>query len=180
MRKAQKEELVARFEQLLQEGRHFILSGYRGLDVKEMLQLRRAIGGAGGQLRVVKKSLFQRALGEGEKSGLAQHMEGPIAVTFVSGDPGAVLKEMQTFARAHEELAFKGGWVDDELLDGEQLAELASLPSREELLGRLLATLSAPLAEFVGVLQAVPRDLVLTLGALAKQREETAEAAAGS
>lgn len=180
MRKAQKEELVAHFEQLLQEGRHLILSGYRGLDVKEMIQLRRAISGAGGQLRVVKKSLFRRALGEGDRSGLAQYMEGPVAVTFVSGDPTAVLKEMQTFARAHEELEFKGGWLDDELLDGEQLAELASLPPREEILARLVATLSVPLTELVGVLQAVPRDFVLTLDALAKQREGTAEAAAPS
>ena len=180
MRKAQKEELVAEFEELLRESRHFVISGYRGLDVKDMIQLRRAIRGSGGEFRVVKKSLFRRALGEGERSGLSEHMEGPVAVTFVSDNPMPVLQEMQTFARTHQQLDFKGGWVDDEMLDGDQLAELASLPPREELLARLLASLSGPLTQLVGVLQAVPRDFVLTLDALAKQREKTAEAAAPS
>jgi large subunit ribosomal protein L10 len=180
VRKAQKEEMVAHFQGLLEECRHVIVSGYRGLDVKAMIQLRRAVTGAGGQLRVVKKSLFGRALGDGESAGLAQHMEGPVAVTFVSGDPAPVLKEMQAFARTHAELEFRGGWVEEELLDAEQVAELASLPPREVLLAGLLAGLSGPLAQLVGLLQAVPRDLALTLEALAKQREGEAGATAGT
>lgn len=180
MRKSQKQEMVAELEETLREQRHMILSGYRGLTVKEMNQLRRAIKDAGGRLRVVKKRLFQRALGEGEQSGLTQYMEGPVAVTFVSEDPMAVLREMRRFASGHEQLAFKGGWVEEQLLDGDQLAELASLPPREQLLAWLLAALSGPLAQLVGTLQAVPRDLALTLDALAKQREREAGAAAGA
>jgi len=107
-------------------------------------------------------------------------MEGPVAVTLVSGDPMAVLREMRRFASAHEQLAFKGGWVEEQLLDGDQLVELASLPPREQLLAWLLAALSGPLAQLVGTLQAVPRDLALTLAALAKQREGEAGAAAGA
>lgn len=178
MRKAEKKELVAQFEELLREDPHIILSGYRGLPVKEMVQLRRAIRGAGGQLRVVKKSLFQRALGEGEQAKLGEYMEGPIAVVSVSGDPLDVLKTMREFARTHEELAFRGGWVDAELLDAHQLVELASLPPYNELLAWLLASLSAPLTQFVGLLQAVPRDLALTLAAVAEKRGGEAEAPA--
>jgi large subunit ribosomal protein L10 len=180
VRKAQKEEMVAHFQGLLGECRHLIVSGYRGLDVKAMIQLRRAITAAGGELRVVKKSLFRRALGEGESVGLAEHMEGPVAVTFVSGDPDAVLKEMQAFARTHPQLEFRGGWVQEELLDGEQVSELASLPPRQILLAQLLSGLSGPLTQLVGVLQAVPRDLVMTLDALAKKREGEAGATAGA
>jgi large subunit ribosomal protein L10 len=168
--------MVAHFQGLLEECRHVIVSGYRGLDVKAMIQLRRAVTGAGGQLRVVKKSLFGRALGDGESAGLVQHMEGPVAVTFVSGDPAPVLKEMQAFARTHAELEFRGGWVEE----AEQVTELASLPPREVLLSGLLAGLSGPLAQLVGLLQAVPRDLALTLEALAKQREGEAGATAGT
>jgi large subunit ribosomal protein L10 len=171
---------VAGLEEALRQGPQVVLSGYRGLSVKEMGQLRRAVRGAGGELRVVKKTLFRRALGEGEQSGLARYMEGPVAVTFVSGDAIAVLKEMQAFARAHEAFEFKGGWVDNRLLAGNQLVELAALPPREELLARLLACLSAPMARLVGVLQAVPRDLVLTLEALARQRAAEEGASAGA
>lgn len=180
MRKAQKEEMVAHFQGLLEECRHLIVSGYRGLDVKAMIQLRRTVTAAGGELRVVKKSLFRRALGEGESARLTEHMEGPVAVTFVSGDPDAVLKEMQAFARTHPQLEFRGGWVEEELLDGEQVGELASLPPRQMLLAQLLSGLSGPLTQLVGVLQAVPRDLVLTLEALARQREGEAGATAGT
>ena len=178
MRKSEKERLVADFEETLREKDHLVLCAYRGLAAKEMVELRRAIRGAGGELRVVKKRLFQRALGEGDKSGLAEHMEGPVAVTFVSGDPAPVLKEMASFARTHEELEFKGGWIEGQLVDGGQVTELASLPPREELLGRLLACLSAPLSQLVGALQAVPRDLALTLDAIVKQREGETGAAA--
>ncbi|MCJ7822216.1 MAG: 50S ribosomal protein L10, partial [Armatimonadetes bacterium] len=144
MRKAQKEETVARFQGMLEGSRHLIVSDYRGLDVKAMIQLRRAITAAGGELRVVKKSLFRHALGEGESAGLVEYMEGPVAVTFVAGDPDAVLKEMQAFGRTHPQLEFKGGWVEAELLDGQQVGELASLPPRQILLAQLLSGLSGP------------------------------------
>lgn len=171
MRKDEKQQVVAELEEALREWQHLIVCGYRGLSVKAMAQLRRAIREAGGQLRVVKKTLFQRALGEGHESGLTQYMEGPVAVAFASRDPLAVLKEMSAFARTHEQLDLKGGWVDGQLLGGGQLAELATLPPREELLGRLLTALTAPVAQLAAVLEAVPRDLVLTLHALAQQRE---------
>jgi len=180
VRKAEKQQVVVELEEWLRGCEHLIISGYRGLDVKAMAQLRRAIREAGGQLRVVKKTLFQRALGEGDETGLIQYMEGPVAVTFISEDPLPVLKGMSAFARTHEQLDLKGGWVDGQLLTGGQLNELAALPPREELLGRLLTMLSAPVAQLAAVLQAVPRDLVLTLQALAQQREGEGGAAAGS
>jgi len=176
VRKAEKEQVVAELQQALQGCQNIIACGYRGLSVKALTQLRRAIREAGGQFRVVKKTLFQRAAAGGEQSGLTQYLEGPIAVTFVSGDPVAVLKEMSAFARAHEQLQLKGGWVDRRLLEGGQLIELAALPPRAELLARLLGCLSGPLAQLVAVLQALPRDLVLTLQAIAKQREGEAGA----
>lgn len=177
MRKAEKGQLVAALQEALQEQPHLIVTGYRGLTMKEMTELRRALAKLGGRLQVVKKTLFRRALGEEARAGLADYLEGPVAVTFVSGDAVSVLKEMSAFARTHDELAFKGGWVESHLFDGQQLAELASLPPREVLLGRLAGVLSAPLSQLVGTLQAVPRDLVLTLQAIVRQREEAGAAA---
>jgi large subunit ribosomal protein L10 len=179
LRKAQKEQLVAQLAELAAASPHIIVTGYRGLTVKEMTELRRALAKLGVRLKVVKKTLFRRALGEGDRAALAAHLEGPVAAAFVTGDAVAVVKELSAFARTHEELEFRGGWFENQLFDGPQLLELAKLPSREELLARLAGVLSAPLGQLVGVLQAVPRDLVLSLQALVKQREEAGAPAAG-
>ena len=176
MRRSQKQEVVAELQAAVDEHPHLVVTGYRGLSVKEMTELRRALKNHGAHLKVVKKTLFLRALGQGARAGLADHLDGPVAVTFVSGDAANVLKEISTFARTHEQLGFQGGWVDGNLFDGRQLAELAALPARNELLGRLVGVLSAPLSQLVGTLQAVPRDLVLTLQAIAGQRQEAGAA----
>lgn len=180
MRKSRKEEMVAEFTAALQEAEHVVLTDYRGLSVKEMTELRRAVGEAGGRLRVARNSLFLRALAGSEQSGLGEFLIGPVAATFVSGDPAPLLRAMTAFARRHEQLAFKGGWVDSRVYGAADMETLANLPPREQLLATLLASLSAPISQLAAILQAIPRDLVLTLQALAAQKEEQAGAAASA
>lgn len=178
MRKDEKEQVVAELQQELDAADDLIISGYRGLTVKELTELRRSIGGLGAHLRVVKKTLLLRALAGRDEEQISAHLEGPVAVTFVSGDPMPVIKAMSAFARTHEELDLKGGWIERGAVSGSQLLEIATLPPREELLGRLLAAVQAPLASLVMTLQAIPRDLALTLQAVAEKR--SGEAAAGA
>ena len=180
MRKAEKQQVVAELEEMLSQPGAVVLTDYRGLKVKEVGELRRLLAKTGARTRVVKNTLLRRALGEGERAGLAAFLEGPVAMTVAPGDALAVLKEITAFARTHQTLALKGGWVESRVFSGAELTEMAALPPREELLGRLVGVLSAPLSQLVGVLQAVPRDLVLTLQALAKQKEEQAGAAASA
>jgi large subunit ribosomal protein L10 len=170
--------MVAELQRALEAADHLVVSGYRGISVKDISELRRSIRDAGGRMRVVKKSLFGRALEGRPEAELAQLMEGPVAITFVAGDAMDTLKTMNTFARGHEELQFMGGWVEGQLVDGAQVAEIASLPPREELLARLLSSVNWPLTELVSLLQAVPRDLVLTLQALSERRAGEGAAAA--
>ena len=172
MRKAQKEQVVAELEDVLKQPGSVILVDYRGLKVKEMAELRRSLAKAGGRLRVVKNTLLRRALEGHERAGLTEFLEGPVAMTMTPDDPVAVLKEIASFARAHEQLEMKGGWSEGRVFSAADLTEMATLPPKEELLGRLVGVLSAPLSQLVGTLQAVPRDLVLTLQGLAKQREQ--------
>lgn len=115
------------------------------------------------------------------QSDLKPYLKGPMAATFVDGDYTVVLKEMSAFAKTHDELKFKGGWVEARAFNGAQMAELATIPPREVLLSMLVSVMNGPLSQLVGTLQAVPRDLVLTLMSLAEQRGggEAAEAAAG-
>lgn len=177
MRKQEKEQVVAELHAAVQAHGSVILTDYRGLTVKELTELRRRLAGLGVSLRVVKNTLLKRALSE-DQQGLAEFLKGPVAATFVSGDPAPVLKEMSAFAKTHDELAFKGGWVEARVYSGVEVASLATMPPREQLLGMLVAVLSAPLSQLVGTLQAGPRDLMLTLMALAGQRESAATATA--
>jgi len=177
VRKSEKGEVVEDLRAAMQQCGSVILTDYRGLTVKEITELRVKLAGLGVSLRVVKNTLLQRALSE-EQQGLAEFLKGPIAATFVPGDPAPVLKEMSAFAKTHDELQFKGGWVEARAYSGADVAALATLPPREQLLGRLVSVLNAPLSQLVGTLQAVPRDLVLTLMALVEQREGAAAAAA--
>ncbi len=93
-----------------------------------------------------------------------------MAATFVPGDFTVVLKEMSAFAKTHKQLEFKGGWVEARAFDAAQVAALATIPPREQLLGMLVSVLNAPLSQLVGTLQAVPRDLVLTLMSVAEKK----------
>ena len=178
VRKDEKAQVIAELEQALRGADNLIISGYRGLTVKDLSELRRSIAGSGAHMRVVKKTLLLRALAGREAAALKDHMEGPVAVTFVPGDPLPVLKTMSAFARTHQALEFTGGWIEGKAFNGGQLVDIAALPPKEEILARLLASLQWPLVQLVGVLQAVPRDLVLTLQALAERRAGEAGAAA--
>lgn len=176
MRKQEKAEVVEELRAAMQEHGSVILTDYRGLTVKEITELRIKLAAMGASVRVVKNTLLQRALTE-EQQELVAFLQGPIAATFVPGDAGPVLKEMSAFAKTHDELKFKGGWVESRAYSGQDMVALATIPPREQLLGMLVSVLNAPLSQLVGTLQAVPRDLVLTLMALAEQREGAAAAA---
>jgi len=176
VRKQEKAGVVEELRAAMQEHGSVILTDYRGLTVKEITELRVKLAAMGVSVRVVKNTLLSRALTE-EQQGLVEFLKGPVAATFVSGDPTAVLKEMSAFAKTHDELKYKGGWVEARAYSGPDIAALATLPPREQLLGMLVSVLNAPLSQLVGTLQAVPRDLVMTLLALAEQRAGAAAAA---
>ena len=179
MRKSEKAVIVEDLTVAMRENAAIILSDYRGLTVKEMSDLRRRLAALGVSLRVVKNTLLRRSLTE-DQQGLVEYLKGPMAATFVPGDFGPVLREMTAFAKTHKQLEFKGGWIEARVFDGTQVASLADIPPREQLLGMLVSVLNAPLSQLVGTLQAVPRDLVLTLMSLAEQRSGGGEAEAAA
>ncbi len=169
MRKQEKAEVIDDLKDKLRDHSCVILTDYRGMTVKDMAELRRTLARFGATMQVVKNTLLARSLPE-EQRGLAQYLKGPVAATFVSGDYGALLKEMTNFARTHPQLEFRASWVDARAFGPQDTTTLATLPSREQLLSMLVTTLSSPLSGLVGTLQAVPRDLVLTLMSLVEQR----------
>jgi large subunit ribosomal protein L10 len=146
-----------------------LLTEYRGLTVAQMAILRRALREAGGTYKIYKNTLVRfaaRDLG----LELDELLTGPTAIAFVDGDPVIVAKALRDFARTNENLVVKGGVLGDQLLSAAEAKALAEVAPREELLARLAGALAAPMQQFAGLLQAVPRNFAYGLAALIDQQ----------
>jgi large subunit ribosomal protein L10 len=154
-----------------------LLTEYRGLTVAQMATLRRSLREAGGTYKIYKNTLVRfaaRDLG----LELDELLTGPTAIAFVDGDPVVVAKALRDFAKTNEHLVVKGGVLGDQLLSAADAKALADVAPREELLARLAGALAAPMVQFAGLLQAVPRDFAYGLAALIDQQGGVPEAPA--
>ncbi|MDP9453334.1 MAG: 50S ribosomal protein L10 [Actinomycetota bacterium] len=147
-----------------------LLTEYRGLKVGELAELRRNVRQAGGDYRIYKNTLVRRAAQELELDGVDSLLTGPTALAFVTGDPVEVAKALRDYARANPALVIKGGVLGTSALSADQTRALAEVPPRPVLLARLAGGLAAPLQQFAGLLQALPRNLAYGLSALIDQR----------
>jgi large subunit ribosomal protein L10 len=146
-----------------------VLTEYRGLDVASISQLRRALREAGGEYKIYKNTLVRFAARD---LGLEidELLTGPTAIAFVDGDAAAVAKALRDSARANPALVVKGGLLGTKALTAEDVRALADLPSREVLLAQLAGAMAAPLQQFAGLLQALPRNFAYGLKALIDQQ----------
>lgn len=116
---------------------------YRGLTVKEIQQLRRSIREADGVMKVYKNTLVQKAIEELDLVNMDSILEGPSAFVFAKGDAVAPAKALKDFAKENEKLVLKGGMMDGEFQDAAAFETIASLPSRDQLLGQIASSLTA-------------------------------------
>ncbi len=152
-----------------------ILTEYRGLTVTEISNLRRALRPAGGEYKVYKNTLVRFAA-RGLGLELDEMLEGPTAIAFVKGDAVTVAKALRDFARTNPKLVVKGGLLGEKVLDAKDTAALAEVAPREVLLARLAGGMAAPMVQFAGLLQALPRNLAYGLKALIDQKGGAPEA----
>jgi large subunit ribosomal protein L10 len=150
-----------------------VLAEYRGLEVGNMTELRRHARRSGVYLRVLKNTLARRAVKDTPFAGLADKMVGPL-VYGISSDPVATAKVMNEFAKGNEKFVIKAGAMPNAVISAKEVAALASLPSREELLAKLMGTMQAPIAQFVRTLNEVPSKFVRALAAVRDAREKVA------
>ncbi len=160
-----KKAVVAEVSAEVARAQAIVLAENRGLEVGQMTELRKRARGAGVYFRVVKNTLARRAVADTPFAELADQMVGPLAYGM-SSDPVALAKVLHEFAKGNEKLAIKGGAMANYVMSPKDVASLATLPSREELLARLLGTMQAPVAQFVRTLNEVPSRLVRTLAAV--------------
>jgi large subunit ribosomal protein L10 len=169
----EKKELVAEISAKVAQAQAIVLAEYRRLEVGEITKLRAKARGAGVYFRVLKNTLARRAVTDTPFAGLAQHMVGPL-MYGMSADPVAVAKVLNDFAKTNDKLVIKAGAMPGEVMTAKQVASLASLPSRPELLARLMGTMQAPVAKFAQTLNEIPSKFVRTLAAVRDQKEKQA------
>lgn len=165
LNRQEKAAMVEEVGALLATAQSIVVAEYRGLDVEAITRLRREARKQGVQLRVLKNTLARRALDGTPFAGLADKLVGPLVYGF-SADPVAAAKVLSTFAKDNDKLVVRAGAMPNHVMDETGVKALASLPSRDELLAKLMATMQAPIGQFVRTLNEVPARLVRTLAAV--------------
>lgn len=168
----EKQEVVVELRERLGGARAFYLTDFTGLSVKRVTELRRRLRNAGVEYVVVKNTLAQRALEGLDLPDVARFFTGPTGVAITGQDVIAAAKVLDDFARENDNRpAIKAGVVEHRAVSGSEVARLAKLPPREQLLAELVGLLQAPLAQMLFMLQGKAGELVGLLEALRAQRE---------
>ncbi len=167
-----KQELVAEYEQGIATAPHAFILGYQGIDVPQVTELRQKVRETGGSYVVVKNTLVLRAL-EGKALGeLKEQFTGPIAIVYSDEEPVALAKVLTEFQKTAPFLEFRGGLLNGQQVAAEQIAEIANLPSREELIAKLLFLVQSPISRFVRVLGALPQQFATVLDQIRQEKEK--------
>ncbi|OIO54716.1 MAG: 50S ribosomal protein L10 [Alphaproteobacteria bacterium CG_4_10_14_0_2_um_filter_63_37] len=173
MNREGKAQLVAELNSALQETSVLLVVQYRGMTVAQADKLRNAIREAGGSYRVAKNTLIRRATADTSFSDVDQFLGGPVGIAW-GPEPVALAKAVSETAKGVEPLKVIGGVLDGKAIDENGVKALSSLPSREELLAKLLGTMMNPVSGFVRVLNGVPTGFVRVLNGIAEKRQEEA------
>jgi large subunit ribosomal protein L10 len=161
----QKQTVVAEVAKQLVGAQAIVLAENRGMAVAAMTQLRAKARASGVYFRVMKNTLVRRAVADTPFASLADKMVGPLAYG-ISADPVAVAKLLSDFAKGNEKFVIAGGAMPGQLMSAKQISALAALPSREELIAKLLGTMQAPIVKLVRTMNEVPGKFVRTLAAV--------------
>ena len=161
----QKQAVVAEVAKQVAGAQAIVMVENRGMAVADMTKLRAKARASGVYFRVVKNTLVRRAVVDTPFASLAEKMVGPLAYG-IGSDPVAVAKVLNDFAKGNDKFVIAGGAMPGQVLSAKDIASLAGLPSREELLARLLGTLQAPVAKFARTLNEVPSKFVRALAAV--------------
>ena len=169
----QKQTVVSEVTAKLGNAQAVIVAEYRGLDVGRITDLRAKARNSGVYLRVLKNTLARRAVTGTPFEKLADQMVGPL-MYGIAEDPVAGAKALPEFAKDNEKFVIKGGSMANTLMSPTDIKALATMPSREELIAKLLGTMQAPVAKFVRTLNEVPAGFVRALAAVRDQKDKQA------
>ena len=166
-----KQEIVGEVSQVASGASCLIAADFTGIGVSEMTQLRAKAREANVYLRVVKNTLIRRAVENTDFAVVGDRVVGPIPLAFSAGEPGTAARLLKEFRKEHEALIVKFIAMDGRLLEADALDAIASLPTRDEALARLMGVIKAPITKLVQTLAAPQQKLVGTLAAVREQKQ---------
>jgi large subunit ribosomal protein L10 len=169
MNRDQKAAAVAEIATEIQESQAVFAVDYRGISVPQAAELRARLRDADTRFRVVKNTLTERAADQAGAEALKALLEGPTALAFVRGDAAAAAKAIADYGRQTDLLPFKGGVMDGEALDSDQIRAISRLPTRDVLYGQLVGIVASPIGGLVRSLNGLISGLAVQLGQIAEQ-----------
>jgi large subunit ribosomal protein L10 len=166
-----KKTVVAEVSEVARSAHSVVAAEYRGLTVADMTSLRVQAREASVRVRVVRNSLARRAFQDTEFECMSERLIGPLVLAFSEQEPAAAARVMRDFAKSNDKLVIKLAAFGGDVIDGDQIDVLASLPTRDEALSKLLSVLLAPASKLVRTLAEPHARVVRTLDAVRNQRE---------
>ena len=170
MNRTEKEEVITKVREKFSEAKIGVLTSYRGMTVAEMTDLRKRLREASVEYRVIKNNLAKIASEGTPVEPLREHFTGPTAIALSFDDVVAPAKILNNATKDFKKLEILAGSMDGNLLNKDEIVRIASLPSRDELLGMFLRVMQAPVTGFATVLSAPLRDLMGVLNAVKDQK----------
>lgn len=173
LNKQEKADMIQEISKMVADAQGVVIAEYRGLTVDAATKLRKEARENGVELRVLKNTLARLAVKGTPFEGLSDQFVGPLLYGF-STDPVASAKVMANFAKSNDKLVIKAGAMPNNVLDVAGVEQLATMPSRDELIAKLMATMNEPVAKFVRTLNEVPARFVRTVAAVRDAKEKAA------
>jgi large subunit ribosomal protein L10 len=174
MNRDEKSAMIQELSDSVAKAPHAFLIDYTGITVPAVTDLRRQIRGSKAEYLVVKNTLALRAIKGKPLEALAEHFTGMTAVAYSQSDVVALAKVIHTFGKTNPHVKVKAALLDGKAVPASSLEALATMPSRTELIAKLLGLMQSPVRRLVTVLSAPHRNVAATIAAVARQKEQTA------
>ncbi len=168
--KEQKKAIIDDLSQTIKENKVLVMADFRGLSVEETNELKKGIKEAGGKLKVAKKTLLNLALKDNGVEFDSRQFTGPLAFIF-GPEETEVPKKVFSYAKKNDKLKIEGGVLEKQIISGKEVEALAKMPSKQEMLARLVGTINAPISSFVWALSGNLSGLVNVVKAIADKKE---------
>ena len=162
-KKADKKKDLEALKKMLEDSQNVFLTGYEKLTVSQDFQLRKAIRDAGGNYKVVKNNLAEKAAEGMSAADLMKGLKGMTSMAYTTGDPVALAKALTKYAKDNPAFTFKAGLVEGRVVDIKSIQDLASMPSKEEIFSKLLYLINAPAQRLVTAMNGVGRNLAVVV-----------------
>jgi len=162
-KKSDKEKDLEALKKDFEKAQNIFVTGFEKLTVQQDFELRKTIRGAGANYKVIKNNLAEKAAEGTPAEKMLQNLAGMTSMAYTSKDPVALAKALTTYAKANPTFTFKAGMVEGRVIDVNSIQQLAQLPSREEILAKVLFLINAPAQRLVTALGGVGRNLAVVI-----------------